>query len=141
MIFSSQFFSHHLQRNLDQLKQHISEPAFKQGYLIFAGSMCAGVTLLTSVSVWHALAFAHIAVVIDQVAAPFFAAFLEQWRNVSLVPLAGQFGHLIFSAYLSNHLCTYFFPALRYAQMVHITLIFLASHFAAKSFVAPSTAP
>jgi hypothetical protein len=80
--------------------------------------------LLTSISPLSATIFTATAFALNRYTAPFFAEKLEDYRRVTLVPLAGQSMQLLSAATLAKLTCSLLKHSLTWKQIVRISVVF-----------------
>lgn len=114
---------------------HLADPHFLLHYVGTTGITYSFLSVATSINPWEAMVFAHLAYLIDLVAAPLFAYYLEPYREYSLVPLAGQVAHLCTSVVLSQVICYLFKSNITLTQIPWIGLTLIGSFFCAKKVI------
>lgn len=110
-------------------------PQFLLHYASTTGLTYGVLSVATSINPRESLVFVHIAYLIDLIAAPLFAYYLEPYREVTLVPLVGQVAHLCVSVILAQAICHIFKLTINLKQTPWIGLIFVGSFYISKKII------
>lgn len=121
-----------LSRQIGELTQPSHPHYFKGQLFLFSTVSYLSSACLTSIPPLNGALFITLSFAISQVAAPFFAAQLEEYRQVTLVPLAGQCMQLTASFLSAKLICSLAGCALSLRQCAQAGMAFLITLYAIK---------
>lgn len=127
-----------LSQALDELTRPSHPHHFKFQLALFSTATYLSTSLLTSISPLSSAIFISLTLTISRSVAPLFAAWLEEYRQIALVPLSGQILQLSLSLVLAKSIGTLAGYHLTIKQITHVGILFLLTlsimHFALYHF-------
>ncbi|MBA3721497.1 MAG: hypothetical protein H0W88_03755 [Parachlamydiaceae bacterium] len=126
-----------INQNFESLAKEVEKDNFKLHWSICSGMVYLSTAILTKIPAFHGLLFVHVAIVIHQITTPLFS-FLNDYRDVSLVPFCGFAANAVLTAFISSRICGILYPVLNLKQAFSITVLFLLCLHGTKQLIANS---